>query len=118
MADADYTFTQARARLEDIVTQVRKKDVSLEHSLDLLEEGVRLANACTEQIDQSEWRSVVDELHDEPAEEASDASRTQAAAATDSAEHEAESGHASQADLDEPASDLEDPRDAEANAGQ
>ncbi len=58
MADADYTFAQARARLDDIVSQVRKKDTSLEKSLDLLEEGVRLANACTEQIDQSEWRAA------------------------------------------------------------
>jgi glutaredoxin len=32
---------EARARLEEIVAQVRKKDVSLEKSLDLLEEGVR-----------------------------------------------------------------------------
>ena len=60
MGDAEYTFAQARARLEDIVGQVRKKDMSLESSLDLLEEGVRLANACTEQIDQSEWRVVID----------------------------------------------------------
>ena len=65
MADQEYSFTQARARLEDIVTHVRKKDVSLERSLDLLEEGVRLANTCTEHIDQSEWRSVVDEIEAE-----------------------------------------------------
>lgn len=61
MADENYSFTQARARLEDIVTQVRKKDVSLEQSLDLLEEGVRLANSCTELIDHTEWQSVVAE---------------------------------------------------------
>lgn len=60
MADAGHTFTQARTRLEDIVGQVRKKDISLEASLDLLEEGVRLANACTEQIDHSEWRAAVE----------------------------------------------------------
>lgn len=58
MADDRYTFAQARARLEDIVVQVRKKDTSLEKSLDLLEEGVRLANACTELSDHTEWRSV------------------------------------------------------------
>jgi hypothetical protein len=34
---------------------VRKKDTSLEKSLDLLEEGVRLANACTELIDHQDW---------------------------------------------------------------
>jgi len=70
MGDAGYTFAQARARLEDIVGQVRKKDMSLEHSLDLLEEGVRLANACTEQIDQAEWRAVAEELQPKAGDEA------------------------------------------------
>ncbi|MHB9003214.1 MAG: exodeoxyribonuclease VII small subunit [Coriobacteriia bacterium] len=60
MAEERYTFAQARARLEDIVVQVRKKDTSLEKSLDLLEEGVRLANACTELSDHTEWRSVAE----------------------------------------------------------
>jgi exodeoxyribonuclease VII small subunit len=49
MAD-EHSFATARARLEEIVSQVRKKDTSLEKSLDLLEEGVRLANQCTELI--------------------------------------------------------------------
>lgn len=61
MADEHYTFAQARERLEEIVTQVRKKDVSLEQSLDMLEEGVRLANVCTELSDHTEWRSVVED---------------------------------------------------------
>jgi len=60
MADERYTFTQARERLEQIVVQVRKKDVSLEESLELLEEGVKLANICTEQSDHTEWRSVLE----------------------------------------------------------
>ena len=61
MADGDYTFAQARTRLEEIVAQVRKKDTTLEKSLDLLEEGVRLANQCTELSDHTEWRSVISE---------------------------------------------------------
>jgi exodeoxyribonuclease VII small subunit len=55
MADESYSFSTARTRLDAIVTQVRKKDTSLEKSLDLLEEGVRLANACTELIDHADW---------------------------------------------------------------
>lgn len=55
MADESYGFTQARVRLEEIVSAVRKKDTSLEKSLDLLEEGVRLANQCTELIDHADW---------------------------------------------------------------
>ncbi len=76
MADNEYSFEQARARLDEIVTQVRKKDVSLEKSLDLLEEGVRLANICTELSDHTEWRTVAEQAadsetdaQDEPAED-------------------------------------------------
>lgn len=58
MPEESYSFTQARLRLEEIVTQVRKKDVSLETSLDLLEEGVRLANQCTELIDSADWEAA------------------------------------------------------------
>lgn len=61
MADDRHNFSQARTRLEEIVTQVRKKDTSLEKSLDLLEEGVRLANVCTELSDHTEWRSIAEE---------------------------------------------------------
>jgi len=74
MSDESNSFTTARARLEDIVAQVRKKDTSLEKSLDLLEEGVRLANACTELIDSAEWTAAdvasgaAVEASDEPAE--------------------------------------------------
>lgn len=60
MADEKYNFAAARARLEEIVVQVRKKDTSLEQGLDLLEEGVRLANTCTELSDHTEWRAVID----------------------------------------------------------
>jgi exodeoxyribonuclease VII small subunit len=54
MPDDRYTFEQARTRLAEIVTEVRKKDTSLEKSLDLLEEGVRLANVCTELVERAD----------------------------------------------------------------
>jgi exodeoxyribonuclease VII small subunit len=54
MADERYTFEQARLRLEEIAAEVRKKDTSLEKSLDLLEEGVRLANICTDLVDHTD----------------------------------------------------------------
>jgi len=57
MPEESYGFAKARVRLEEIVTQVRKKDTSLEKSLDLLEEGVRLANQCTELIDHADWEA-------------------------------------------------------------
>jgi exodeoxyribonuclease VII small subunit len=61
MAEETYGFEQARVRLEEIAAQVKRKDTSLEKSLDLLEEGVRLANQCTEQIDHTQWKSAVSE---------------------------------------------------------
>ena len=48
-------YQDAKEQLNQIVAQVRKSDVSLERSLDLLEEGVALANRCTELIDQAAW---------------------------------------------------------------
>ena len=59
MADEKYTFEQARVRLEEIASEVRKKDTSLEKSLDLLEEGVRLANTCTELVDHTDRSASV-----------------------------------------------------------
>ncbi|MBF4509122.1 MAG: exodeoxyribonuclease VII small subunit [Aeromicrobium sp.] len=54
MADEKFSFEQARVRLEEIASEARKKDTSLERSLDLLEEGVRLANICTELVDHAD----------------------------------------------------------------
>ena len=54
MTDERYTFEQAKIRLEEIAALARKKDTSLEKSLDLLEEGVRLANICTELVDHTD----------------------------------------------------------------
>ncbi len=103
MADDKYTFEQARVRLEEIVAQVRRKDVSLEASIDLLEEGVRLANMCTELSDHTEWRAIVEEQ-----------------VSTDSAEgdpdpdadHEADSDAGETEPSDEPANEA--PEDSEA----
>jgi len=61
MTDERSTFETTKARLEDIVVQVRRKDVSLEQSLDMLEEAVRLVNQCNELIDQTSWRAPADE---------------------------------------------------------
>lgn len=54
MSSERYTYEQARARLEEIASLVRKKDTSLERSLELLEESVRLANVCTELVDRTD----------------------------------------------------------------
>lgn len=57
-------FDEARRRLEEIVSEVRRKETSLERSVELLEEGVRLANVCTERIDET-WASDEDAAGEE-----------------------------------------------------
>lgn len=51
MIQEEATFESALGRLEEILTEVRKKETDLDRSLQLLEEGVALANVCTEKID-------------------------------------------------------------------
>ena len=62
MSDERSTFETTRARLEDIVGQVRRKDLSLEQSLDLLEEAVRLVNQCNDLIDQTSFKAPAPEV--------------------------------------------------------
>ena len=50
------SFEAALERLDEIVVQVKQEDVSIDRSLELLEEGVKLANACTEKTDHTYWR--------------------------------------------------------------
>lgn len=49
------TFSEVRARLDEILVEVRKKDLSLEKSLDLYEEAIKLANRCSELVDKSDF---------------------------------------------------------------
>ena len=56
MADTQYsTFSEVRARLDEIVVEVRKKDLSLEKSLDLYEEAIQLGNRCAELVDKPDY---------------------------------------------------------------
>jgi len=86
------SYTDAKTRLDEIVKQVRGKDVSLERSLDLLEEGVKLANQCTELIDQTRWdEDLPDEDESEAEGEGEGAEAPQDAAAEAEPEPEPES---------------------------
>ena len=49
------SFSEVRARLDQIVTEVRKKDLSLEKSLDLYEEAIKLGNRAAELVDKPEF---------------------------------------------------------------
>lgn len=47
------SFDDALKRLEEIAHIVQDKELDLEKSLEFLEEGIELANFCTERIDNS-----------------------------------------------------------------
>jgi exodeoxyribonuclease VII small subunit len=49
------TFNEVRTRLEQIVEEVRDKDLPLEKSLDLYEEAIRLGNRCSDLIDKADY---------------------------------------------------------------
>ena len=61
MSQNDQNFNDALRRLEEIVEEVKKDGMSLDDSLTLLEEGVELANVCTEKTDHTYWKEETEE---------------------------------------------------------
>ncbi|MDH4162698.1 MAG: exodeoxyribonuclease VII small subunit [Nitrospirota bacterium] len=53
---AEKKFETALARLEEIVTDLEKGDLSLEQSLKLFEEGVKLARLCNTRLEEAEGK--------------------------------------------------------------
>lgn len=49
------TFGDITGRLDDIVAQVRDKDVSLERSLDLFDEAIELGSRAVEMVDRIDY---------------------------------------------------------------
>jgi exodeoxyribonuclease VII small subunit len=80
--DRQSSYARTRERLEEIVTQVKAKDMSLEKSLDLYEEALRLGNVCAEMIDRTDFSA--EELEDVRADnEADEADETDEGAVAD-----------------------------------
>ncbi|MFQ6675408.1 MAG: exodeoxyribonuclease VII small subunit [Fidelibacterota bacterium] len=50
------TFEEAGARLEEIVTRLESETISLEESLNLFEEGMKLTQLCRSQLEAAEAR--------------------------------------------------------------
>jgi exodeoxyribonuclease VII small subunit len=50
------TFEESLKKLESIVDQLEKGDLTLEESLQLFEEGVGLSTACKEELDAAEGK--------------------------------------------------------------
>lgn len=53
---AEKKFETALARLEEIVTDLEKGELSLEQSLKLFEEGVKLARLCNARLEEAEGK--------------------------------------------------------------
>lgn len=52
LSSQDYnSFTDIKARLEQIITSVKDKEVSLENSLDLFDEAIKLGSRAVDMVD-------------------------------------------------------------------
>ena len=64
---AEYgSFSEVRARLDEIVTEVRKRDLSLEKSLDLYEEAIKLGAELVDKPEFSEDELAAASAEDTP----------------------------------------------------
>ena len=74
------SFDQITARLDSIVDQVRDKNVSLEHSLDLFDEAIALGSKAVNMVDTTEFTPEEEErlVQAQAAGDAADASGTAA----------------------------------------
>lgn len=59
MSKKEQTFESQLADLENIVTQLEDGDLSLEESLKLFEDGVKLSRECKKRLDDAERRIEV-----------------------------------------------------------
>ena len=64
-------FDQISSRLDEIVSQVRSKDTSLERTLDLFDEAIALSSKAVEMVDTTQFTPAERErLAEEPTEAA------------------------------------------------
>jgi exodeoxyribonuclease VII small subunit len=59
MAKKKQTFENSLKKLEEIVTELEEGELSLEESLQLFEDGVKLSRECQARLDQAERRIEV-----------------------------------------------------------
>ncbi|GHT80370.1 hypothetical protein FACS1894104_5840 [Actinomycetota bacterium] len=53
--DEQSSYGRLKDRLEEIVVQVRSKEVPLEKSLDLYDEALRIGGRCVEKLEQTDF---------------------------------------------------------------
>ncbi len=49
-------FEECLQRLETIVTELEKGDVSLDHALELFDEGMKLSSSCRKELEDAEGK--------------------------------------------------------------
>jgi len=60
------SFEEALKKLESVVEQLESEDVSLEESIALYEEGMKLSSYCTDTLEQAKQRiEKVDQQHNQ-----------------------------------------------------
>lgn len=83
MIEKKNTYLAAKNNLDQIIEQVRAKDLPLEKALDLYEEAIRIGNSCADLIDKADFSmaeieafnaSKDGELADDGAEDSDDGS--------------------------------------------
>lgn len=112
MSDDTQTFEKTRARLEGILVEVRRKDTSLEQSLELLEEGVRLLNQCNELIDQTAWKPPSAADGEPEGEDGAMGAPVAAVLEADASAHDPEPGQPLDEDAEQGADEPSDPYEA------
>ncbi len=55
MIEKKNTYLAAKNNLDQIIEQVRSKDLPLEKALDLYEEAIRIGNSCADLIDKADF---------------------------------------------------------------
>lgn len=59
MADNEFKLEEAFEKLDTIIEELEKPDVSLDNSFGLYQEGMKLLKACNESIDKVEKELII-----------------------------------------------------------
>ena len=104
------SFDQITARLDSIVDQVRDKNVSLEHSLDLFDEAIALGSKAVNMVDTTEFTPEEEErlVQAQAAAGAADASGAAAAADEQASSEQVEASAADETSSDDVVSESDE----------
>ena len=104
------SFDQITARLDSIVNQVRDKNVSLEHSLDLFDEAIALGSKAVNMVDTTEFTPEEEErlVQAQSAAGAADASGAAAAADEQASSEQVEASAADETSSDDVVSESDE----------